>query len=221
MIAEIPLTSTDPPRGSTLARTRTRLASNRHLYGSVPAPPPRVQHSKLYQLLNSSSQAHGSVLFDRALLLLILANVYVDVMLTVDEWAAQHGAAAKVFETVSSLLFIAEYITRFAVAGERAKYRGTAGRWRFVTSWASIVDLCSFMPWIAEKLIYWGEDGDVPSTAYVRAFRVLRILKTDRFTGAADALGRVFYVNMHILGVAGVLAVLVCVEINQCVGAGL
>ena len=84
--------------------------------------------------LNSSSQAHGSVLFDRALLLLILANVYVDVMLTVDEWAAQHGAAAKVFETLSSLLFIAEYITRFAVAGERAKYRGTAGRWRFVTS---------------------------------------------------------------------------------------
>ena len=67
----------------------------------------RVQHSKLYQLLNSSSRAHGSVLFDRALLLLILANVYVDVMLTVDEWAAQHGAAAKVFETVSSLLFIA------------------------------------------------------------------------------------------------------------------
>ena len=69
----------------------------------------RVQHSKLYQLLNSSSRAHGSVLFDRALLLLILANVYVDVMLTVDEWAAQHGAAAKVFETVSSLLFIAEH----------------------------------------------------------------------------------------------------------------
>ena len=99
-----------------------------------------------------------------------------------------------------------EYVTRFCVAGERAKFRGTAGRWRFVTSWASIVDLCSFMPWIAEKLIYWGEDGDVPSTAYVRAFRVLRILKTDRFTGAADALGRVFYVNMHILGVAGVLA---------------
>ena len=201
----------DPPRSSTIARTRTRLAavkSDRNLYGSVPATPPqpRVQHSKLYQLLNSSSQAHGSVLFDRALLLLILANVYVDVMLTVDEWAAQHGAAAKVFETVSSLLFIAEYITRFCVAGERAKFRGTAGRWRFVTSWASIVDLCSFMPWIAEKLIYWGEDGDVPSTAYVRAFRVLRILKTDRFTGAADALGRVFYVNMHILGVAGVLA---------------
>ena len=76
-----------------------------------------------------------------------------------------------------------------------------------MTSWASIVDLCSFIPWIAEKILYWGEsDSDVPSTAYVRAFRVLRILKTDRFTGAADALGRVFYVNMHILGVAGVLA---------------
>ena len=105
-----------------------------------------------------------------------------------------------------NLISTQEYVTRFCVAGERAKFRGTAGRWRFVTSWASIVDLCSFMPWIAEKLIYWGEDGDVPSTAYVRAFRVLRILKTDRFTGAADALGRVFYVNMHILGVAGVLA---------------
>ena len=104
--------SDSPPRSSTIARTRTRLAavkSDRNLYGSVPATPPapRVQHSKLYQLLNSSSQAHGSVLFDRALLLLILANVYVDVMLTVDEWAAQHGAAAKAFETVSSLLFIA------------------------------------------------------------------------------------------------------------------
>ena len=112
MITEIPMRSDSPPRSSTIARTRTRLAavkSDRNLYGSVPATPPapRVQHSRLYQLLNSSSQAHGSVLFDRALLLLILANVYVDVMLTVDEWAAQHGAAAKVFETVSSLLFIA------------------------------------------------------------------------------------------------------------------
>ena len=74
-----------------------------------------------------------------------------------------------------------------------------------MTSWASIVDLCNFVPWIAEKLLYWG-GGVVPSTAYVRAFRVLRILKTDRFTGAADALGRVFYVNAQILGVAGLLA---------------
>jgi voltage-gated potassium channel len=196
----------DPPLSGTIARTRTRLAAAKtERYGSVPTAPPRVQHSKLYLLLNSSSQAHGSVLFDRALLLLILANVYVDVMLTVDEWDAQHGAAARVFEIVSSLIFIAEYITRFCVAGERAKFRGASGRWRFVTSWASIVDLCSFVPWIAEKLLYWG-GGDVPSTAYVRAFRVLRILKTDRFTGAADALGRVFYVNAQILGVAGLLA---------------
>ena len=42
------------------------------------------------------------MLFDCALLLLILANVYVDVMLTVDEWDAQHGAAARVFESASS-----------------------------------------------------------------------------------------------------------------------
>ena len=30
---------------------------------------------------------------------------------------------------------------------------------------------------------------DVPSTAFLRVFRMLRILKTERFTGAVDAAG--------------------------------
>jgi len=187
-------------------RTRTTASGG---YGSVIAadgatPPPIRTHSWLYNLLNSKSQSHGSVIFDRSLLLLILANVYVDVMLTVASFDEQHGTPARIFESVSSVFFMGEYVARFVVAGERVKYRGVAGRLRYATSFASIVDLVSFVPWILEKARYG--NGDVPSTAYVRAFRVLRILKTDRFTGAANSLSRVFTVNASILSVAGIMA---------------
>ena len=125
-------------------------------------------------------------------------------MLTVASFDEQHGTPARIFESVSSVFFMGEYVARFVVAGERVKYRGVAGRLRYATSFASIVDLVSFVPWILEKARYG--NGDVPSTAYVRAFRVLRILKTDRFTGAANSLSRVFTVNASILSVAGIMA---------------
>ena len=145
------------------------------------------------------------MLFDRALLLLILANVCRRHAHRRRVGGATRSGSESLRDGVQSL-FIAEYVTRFAVAGERAKYRGTAGRWRFVTSWASIVDLCSFMPWIAEKDYLLGRGQMCPQRRTSGRSRVLRILKTDRFTGAADALGRVFYVNMHILASRDVLA---------------
>ena len=43
-------------------------------------------------------------------------------MLTVDEWAAEHGNAARTFEAISSVFFIGEYACRLWVAGERLKY---------------------------------------------------------------------------------------------------
>ena len=70
-----------PPRPQRRSVTASGYGA---LLGADGVPPPSHNtHSWLYNLLNSKSQSHGSVMFDRALLLLILANVYVDVMLTV------------------------------------------------------------------------------------------------------------------------------------------
>lgn len=127
-------------------------------------------------------------------------------MITVEDFNDEYGDFCKAFETISSLCFIAEYIARFSVSHERLKYRGPAGRLRFLCSSESIIDLLSFLPWIFEKVAYEGRD--VPSTAFVRIFRMLRILKTERFTGAVDAIFRVVSTNATILGIAGVMAVM-------------
>jgi len=178
-------------------------AAPRAQYGSVRSQEaPRSRHSRLYLILNSNSTRHGSVYFNRCLALLILANVLVDVMITVKAFDEVYGGACRTFETASSLLFIGEYVARFRVSSERLKFRGPRGRLRFLCSREAVIDVLSFAPWVFEKLI---SQRDVPATAFVRVFRMLRILKTERFTGAVDAIVRVVSTNGTMLGMAAVM----------------
>lgn len=194
-----------PPPGAMLQQVKDAHSGHR-TYHTVHQNSLRAtqKKSKLYQVLNSNSTRLGSVVFNRCLALLIISNVLVDVMITVEEFNDVYGEYCKRFETFSSLLFIAEYAARFSVCGERLKYRGARGKVRFVCSSESIIDLLSFLPWIFEKVAYGGKD--VPSTAFVRVFRMLRILKTERFTHAVDAIVRVLTINANILGIACVMA---------------
>lgn len=160
------------------------------------------KRSRLYELLNGRT-----TWFNRLLLLTIGSNVVFDVIITVPriskDWAKEFDA----FETLSSVFFLIEYVLRLNVAGERAKYAGVIGRIRYALTIPALIDAVSFLPWLVEKIARsFGNSTAVPATAFVRIFRVLRILKTERFIGSVDAISRVIQMNGSILMVGLMMA---------------
>ncbi|KAJ8606635.1 hypothetical protein CTAYLR_008399 [Chrysophaeum taylorii] len=169
--------------------------------------PPR---SKLFNLLHGKG-SRGKA-FNRGLAALIVANTFADILITVPEFEATWGRTFNVFESVSSLLFLAEYVARFAVAGERDKFRGALGRLRYALSPTALVDLASFLPWVVEIVLALAHAGaPLPATALVRVFRMLRILKTERFVGSVDAIWRVVWMNSSILCVGSMMALMLLI----------
>jgi len=160
------------------------------------------EHSYAYKWLNGHSPW-----FNRGLLALIVSNVCFDVVITVPTVEARYAREFQVFETLSSLFFLCEYVARLVVAGERRKYEGVLGRLAFASTIPALIDLVSFLPWLVEKTYrLCGRNEALPATAFVRIFRVLRILKTERFIGSVDAISRVILMNASILLVGLVMA---------------
>ncbi|CAM9674923.1 unnamed protein product [Chrysoparadoxa australica] len=105
-------------------------------------------------------------------------------------------------ESFSSVFFLCEYAARLAVCHERKRYRGWRGHLRYVLKFQSLVDLASFLPWLATFV----GGPELPPTAFIRSLRILRILKTERFIGSFDSVKRVIVHNAEILGVALTMA---------------
>mmetsp|Transcript_3409 Transcript_3409/g.4769 ORF Transcript_3409/g.4769 Transcript_3409/m.4769 type:complete len:515 (-) Transcript_3409:316-1860(-) len=183
-------------RSASLRRRRNQQYLQQHC---------RHPHSYTYRVLNSSKIKW----FNRILALVIVANIIADVLITVPSVQKVYQSRFDLFETASSLFFITEYTTRFVVAGERPKYAGFFGHVRFATSIPSLIDVISFAPWLIEKAVWLSGMGyKFPATGFMRIFRMLRILKTERFVGSVDAISRVVYMNSSILMVAVMMALM-------------
>jgi len=86
---------------------------------------------------------------------------------------------------------------------------GARARW--MLSLEAIIDLASVVPWYVALGVAAGQNqseaaqaasgaGDsVPSLAFLRALRLFRILKTDRWTTAFESVARVLWTNREIL----------------------
>jgi len=73
------------------------------------------------------------------------------------------------------------------------------GRLRFMITSSALIDLCATLPYFLEQIF---AGLDLPTLTYLRAFRLLRILKTTGFNEAMKSLCRVFRYNSEILFVA-------------------
>jgi len=173
----------------------------------------KYAHSTLYVMLNGKREAWLGKCFNRALLALIAANTVADVLITVQDYEARYGEQFAVFESVSSMLFIVEYVARLYVAGERPRFAGLRGRLAFALSAEALIDLLAFLPWLVElsaglAAATEAKPFELPATAFVRVLRVLRILKTERYVGSVDAISRVVSMNSSILGVGLMMALI-------------
>lgn len=140
---------------------------------------------KLYKIIFEANTPGGKV-FDVALLIAILASVFVVIMETVEDYADRYHVFFVYTEWTFTLIFTIEYFLRILITPRRKKY---------VFSFYGIIDLLSILPAYL-SLIFTG----LHSLTILRSFRlirVFRIFKLARFIGEASHLAQAMKASRH------------------------
>jgi voltage-gated potassium channel len=197
-------------------RRRERQATLNSLTGQgqgqvdpLPTPPRgRRGRSVLHRLLSHRSHVWYAKLFNWLLMVLIMGNVAAFVVSTVPSVGDPYEDTFYVIEAVSSSLFLLEYTLRVYVAAEEPRLlpggSPTAKRLRYMVTFRALIDAAATFPFFIELVAGLA----LPNTTYLRALRVFRILKTERFVRALSSIYRVLWYNSEILAVGAVLSVL-------------
>lgn len=135
----------------------------------------------------SGSRSAG--LFDGFMIALIILNVVAVSVETVPEISRRYHGLLVIFETVSLIIFCAEYLLRIWVSVEYRSNPDEGGdmkfRLRFMASPLMIIDFLAFAP---SLLSVFGFDFRL-----LRIFRLLRLFKLMRYSPALASLGSVLY----------------------------
>jgi voltage-gated potassium channel len=149
-----------------------------------------------------------AIAVDVFLVVLIVANVAAGIFETVPEINNAYGAWFDGFETVSVVIFSAEYVLRVWSSVEDPRYRGRGplwGRVRFALQPVALIDFFAIAPSVVG--LFFG-DWDL---RVLRVFRLLRILKIVRYSPALTTLTDVIVAEWRAL--MGTLLLLLCVMI--------
>lgn len=153
-------------------------------------------------VVNSASSLDWRGLwFDRALIILILANVLAVVMETEPNVETRFGAFFDAFEAFSVTVFSAEYLVRLWVCVENVNEgakRPVTERLRYAVSWAALIDLASVLPFFLGMFV-------VLDLRFLRVLRLIRLLKLTRYSPALETVGAVMYAQRRPLTAAAVI----------------
>jgi hypothetical protein len=182
------------------------------LHAETPADPnvlpqtatKKHRHSQLYTILNPHSKQWPAIFFKRFISIVILSDLVLFILSTDVKLSNHYKKLFHASEGFASCIFLIEYIARLATITEKKKYRDLGpltGRLRYAFTWGALVDLFATFPFFVEYITGW----DLPTLTYLRFFRLFRILKTEGYVQALDAVYRVIYFNREILWVAVLL----------------
>ncbi len=165
---------------------------------------------RLYNFLHLQNTGLA-VVFDWIINILVLGNASTFMFGTTAE-----NHAAKIFhsfELVVVTIFTVEYAARVYSAGENPRYKGVRGRFAYACSFLAIVDLFSVLPFWLE-VVFTGQVIRPPSdkskvTTLVKFFRLLRILRFEKYTKAFTTFDDVIRDNLDVLCVTSFSAVLI------------
>ena len=155
----------------------------------------------MYTLLNPRSNEWQAASYKWFISIVIVADLLSFVISTEPDITEKQMEFFHVWEGVTSSIFLIEYMARLVVVTESKKYGSMGklwGRLRYMVTLNAIVDALSTLPFFLELIT----GIDLPTLTYLRSFRLLRILKTNGFSEATRAVGRVVYYNSQILYVA-------------------
>lgn len=162
------------------------------------------RHSQIYTILNPHSKQWPAIFFKRFISAIILSDLVLFILSTDTKLSNRFDKLFYASEGFASCVFLIEYICRLTTTIEKTKYREMgplAGRLHYASTWGALVDIFATLPFFLEYITGW----ELPTLTYLRFFRLFRILKTEGYVRALDAVYRVIYFNREILWVAVLL----------------
>lgn len=147
-----------------------------------------IQRRVFHYLQPGVDESNWEKLFDYSILTLITLNVVIVIAETFS-LPPQWQAAFDVIETVSILIFTAEYLLRLWTAPLLYPSVGPAmARVRFFFSFMAMIDLLAILPFYLPMVFPF----DLRVLRALRMIRLLRLLKFNRYTNALAVIGQVF-----------------------------
>jgi voltage-gated potassium channel len=146
--------------------------------------------SRLYRTLTPNEKG-GIVeqIFEFALIIIILLNIFAIVMDSVKELHDEYAVAFKNFEMFSVIFFTLEYFARIYSIVENPKYKDpVSGRIKFVFSRLAFIDLLAFLPFYLTFLPI--------DLRFLRIFRLMalfRMFKIARYLHALNIFKKVLF----------------------------
>ena len=144
---------------------------------------------RLYEVLEGGDpRDRMKRLVEWPLIVLIIANVFVVVVETVETVYARYQYELLIFEYVSVAIFTLEFTARLWVCtahGPHARSGPLRGRLRFAATPFAVIDFLAILPFYLSFLLP-GID-----LRMLRIFRLLRLLKLARYSPALATLGKV------------------------------
>lgn len=141
---------------------------------------------RLFDVLEDGApQSLGSRLTNAFLVVLIVINVAVVILETVEDLAVRHHTLFLIIDTISVTIFSIEYLARLWVADLHAPLRGLGGfkaRLRYAFQPAAIIDLLAILPF------YLAAFGSPVDLRFLRMFRLVRFLKLTRYSPGIRSL---------------------------------
>lgn len=157
--------------------------------------------SKVYQLIASDPEKGGvtSRYFDVCLMALIIANVFVVILESVEGYYLPYVYFFYAFDVFSVAVFTVEYILRLWTCTENAEYQGPIrGRIKYAATPLALIDLLAIVPFFLPLLI----PVDLRFVRAIRLVRIFRLLKLGRYSYALNLLKRAFSKEKEVLAVA-------------------
>lgn len=173
--------------------------------GSGQAKEPVSLRARLFQLLDTARERDYrlSKIVDAGLITLISLSVVAVVLESIRSLEVRYSAYFYWFEAVTVAVFSIEYLLRVwtSVESNAARQAGHSAwltRLRFMGSFHAIIDLLAILPFY---LLSFGLLGGL-DMRFLRAVRLLRILKLTRYSAALNILVSTFTENGRSLSAA-------------------
>ena len=142
---------------------------------------------KIYAVIQPSEGSNAaSSVFDWFIITLILINVFLVILDTFSGISEPAKRVFSVIETVSVIIFTAEYLLRLQTADLLFPNSKNA-RIKYMFSFMALIDLLAILPFYLPFII----PIDLRVLRMVRLLRLLRLLKVNRYTSALSAVGNV------------------------------
>ena len=167
---------------------------------------------RLYNFLHAQT-VPGATAFDYFINFLVIGTAITFMVDTLDVVPSSLRTILDIFEFLAVCTFTVEYSLRVYSCEEDPKFRGQGGIFDYVSSFLPVVDLLSVLPYWIEvlmtgRIITGPDSGSTMGGNLVKALRLLRILRFEKYTHAFTSFDDVLSRHLDVLSVTAFTAIL-------------